>query len=149
MVCGSLSAKNPEVRQVVSAVRHSINLHGAELSEEFFPAHLTVALIDAVFNPQIRYDLVVPIVERYCQRFELSRLREKESGLPPMDRQESLSDLIGRYEELGLDGMQRVFQSRYCSPRHQGPEVRQRQTHGGGASPRGHRDTARHAVKSS
>lgn len=116
MVCGSQSAKNPEVRQVVSAVRRSIVLHGAELSEEFFPAHLTVALIDAVFNPQIRYDLVVPIVERYCHRFELSRLREKGSGLPPMDRQESLSDLIGRYEELGLDGMQRVFQSRYCSP---------------------------------
>ena len=116
MVCGSQSAKNPEVRQLVSAVGRSINLHGAELSEEFFPAHLTVALIDAVFNPRMHYDRVVPIVERYCHRFELSRLREKGSGLPPMDRQESLSDLIGRYEELGLDGMQRVFQSRNCSP---------------------------------
>jgi len=116
MVYGSQSAKDSDVRQVVSAVDRSIGLHGAELSEEFFPAHLTVALIDAVFNPRMRYDRVVPIVERYCQRFELSRLREKGSGLPPMDRQESLSDLIGRYEELGLDGMQRVFQSRYCSP---------------------------------
>ncbi len=113
---GSGSAKNSEVRQVVSAVRRSIDLHGAELSEEFFPAHLTVALIDAVFNRQLRYDRVVPIVERYCHHFGLSRLRAKGSGLPPMDRQESLSDLIGRYEELGLDGMQRVFQSRYCSP---------------------------------
>ena len=116
MVYGSQSAKNSEVRQVVSAVGRSIDLHGAELSKEFFPAHLTVALIDAVFNPRLHYDRVVPIVERYCHRFGLSRLREKGSGLPPMDRQESLSDLIGRYEELGLDGMQRVFQSRYCSP---------------------------------
>ena len=116
MVYGSQSAKNSEVRQVVAAVGRSIDLHGAELSKEFFPAHLTVALIDAVFNPQLHYDRVVPIVERYCHRFGLSRLREKGSGLPPMDRQESLSDLIGRYEELGLDGMQRVFQSRYCSP---------------------------------
>ncbi len=58
MVYRSQSAKNPEVRQIVSAVGRTINLHGAELSEEFFPAHLTVALIDAVFNPQIRYDLV-------------------------------------------------------------------------------------------
>ena len=116
MVYRSQSAKNSEVRQVVSAVDRSIDLHGAELSEEFFPAHLTVALIDAVFNPRLPYDRVVPIVERYCHRFGLSRLRDKGSGLPPMDRQESLSDLIGRYEELGLDGMQRVFQSRYCSP---------------------------------
>ena len=118
MVYGSQSAKNSEVRRVVSVVGRSIDLHGAELSKEFFPAHLTVALIDAVFNPQLHYDRVVPIVKRYCHRFGLSRLREKGSGLPPMDRQESLSDLIGRYEELGLHGMQRVFQSRYCSPRH-------------------------------
>ena len=113
---GSGSAKNSEVRQVVSAVGRSIDLHGAELSEEFFPAHLTVALIDAVFNRRLRYHRVVPIVERYCHHFGLSRLRAKGSGLPPMDRQESLSDLIGRYEEFGLDGMQRVFQSRHCSP---------------------------------
>ena len=116
MVYGSQSAKNSAVRQVVSAVGRSIDLRGAELSKEFFPAHLTVALIDAVFNPQLRYDRVVPIVERYCHRFGLSRLREKGSGLPPMDRQESLSDLISRYEDLGLDGMRRVFQARYRSP---------------------------------
>ena len=117
MVYGSQWSRNSEVRQVVSAVGRSIDLRGAELSKEFFPAHLTVALIDAVFNPQLRYDrIVVPIVERYCNRFELSRLREKGSGLPAMDRQESLSDLIGHYKELGRDGMRRVFQARYYSP---------------------------------
>lgn len=116
MVYRFQSARNSEVRQVVSAVGRSIDLNGAALSKEFFPAHLTVALIDAVFNPRLPYDRVVPIVERYCHRFGLSRLREKGSGLPPMDRQESLSDLIGRYEEFGLDGMQSVFQSRNCSP---------------------------------
>ena len=63
MVYGSQSAKNSEVGQVVSAVSRSIDLRGAELSKEFFPAHLTVALIDAVFNPRLHYDRVVPIVE--------------------------------------------------------------------------------------
>ena len=116
MVYGCQSTKNSEVRQVVAAVRRSIDLHGAELSKEFFPAHLTIALIDAVFNANLHYDRVVPIVERYCHRFRLSRLREKGSDLPPIYLQESLSDLIGRYNKLGLDGMQRVFQSRYCSP---------------------------------
>ncbi len=33
-----------------------------------------------------------------------------------MDQKESLSDLIDHYEELGLEGMQQVFQSRYGSP---------------------------------
>ena len=58
----------------------------------------------------------MPIVERYCHRLGLSHLREKGYGLPPQERQESLSDLIGRYKELGFDGMQRVFRCRYCSP---------------------------------
>lgn len=63
MVYGSQSAKNSEVRKVVSAMKHSIDLHGAELSEDFFPAHLTVALIDAVFNPRMRYDRVGPTLK--------------------------------------------------------------------------------------
>ena len=58
MVYVSQPVENSEVQKVVSAVNRSIDLRGAELSEEFFPAHLTVALIDAVFNPQMRYDLV-------------------------------------------------------------------------------------------
>ena len=104
--------------QVVSAVRRSIDLEGAELSKDFFPAHLTVALVDAVFTPRLRYYThVAPIIERYCRQFGLRRLRDKKAGLPPIDQQETLTDLIAHYEELGPGGIQsEIVQSEYCSP---------------------------------
>lgn len=73
-----------DVRKVVDRVRRSINFENAELSDEFFPAHLSIALIDTVFNPQLPYyERVVPIIDRYCQRFGLRRVGEDKSHLPP------------------------------------------------------------------
>lgn len=107
-----------DVRKVVDRVRRTIDLANAELSDEFFPAHLSIALIDTVFNPQLRYyKQVVPIINRYCQRFGLRRLRKDRSNLPPVEEQETLSDLINHYDELGPCAMQdEVFRARYCSP---------------------------------
>ena len=39
-----------EVRQVVDALSRSIPLDTVKLAGEFFPAHLPVAVIDAVFR---------------------------------------------------------------------------------------------------
>ncbi len=99
-------------------VRRSIVSENAELGDEFFPAHLSVALIDAVFNPQLRYKtMVVPIIERYCRYFGLRRTRTARENLPPVEEQETLRDLIGHYEEYGLEYMkEEVFAARYRSP---------------------------------
>ena len=107
-----------EVQRVVRVVRHSIDLDSGELGDEFFPAHVSVALIDAVFTPQLRYyEQVVPIIERYCRRFGLRRLRADRSCLPPVEEQETLSNLIDHYRVLGLEGMQQVVVwARYRSP---------------------------------
>ena len=95
-----------DVRRVVHRVRSLIDVNGTELGEEFFPAHLSVALIDAIFTANRTYAQVVPIVERYCQRFSLNRVRQDKTTLPPVGDQETLSDLIGHYETLGLDELQ-------------------------------------------
>ena len=107
-----------EVCQVVHRVRRLIDLENAELGTEFFPAHLSVALIDAVFNPQLHYETrVVPIIKRYCCHFGLKRDRLDRRSLPPIDKQETLTDLISHYQEHGLDRMQEeVFSASYCSP---------------------------------
>ena len=99
-------------------VRCSIISENAELGDEFFPAHLSVALIDAVFNPRLRYKtMVVPIIERYCRRFGLRRMRTARQNLPPVEEQETLRDLIGHYKEYGLEYMkEEVFDARYRSP---------------------------------
>ena len=61
--------------------------------------------------------MVVPIIERYCRHFSLCRMRGDRKNLPPVEEQETLGDLIGHYEEYGLEYMrEEVFDARYRSP---------------------------------
>ena len=107
-----------EIRQVVDAVCRSIPMHGTELTDEFFPAHLSVALIEAVFRSRLRNgERPAPIAERYCRHFGISHRRADRRELPPVDEQETLGDLIRRYDELGVDEIaSKVFQSRHRFP---------------------------------
>ena len=106
--------RTDDVRRVEHRVRSLIDVNETELGDEFFPAHLSVALIDAIFTANRTYALVVPIVERYCQRFSLNRVRQDKTTLPPVGDQETLSDLIGHYDTLGLDELQEtVFRVRW------------------------------------
>ena len=62
-----------ESYQVAKLVRCRINLKDAELHNAYYPAHFSVALIDAIFNPQLRYEKqVVPIIKRYCRYLRLT-----------------------------------------------------------------------------
>ena len=107
-----------DVGRLVDQVCRLINLKDAKLSDEFFPAHLSIALIDAVFTLQLRYySHVVPIIERYCEHFNLRRIRPNRTQLPPVDDQESLRDLLDHYKALGPGGFQEeIVRARYRSP---------------------------------
>ena len=107
-----------EVRQVVDAVCRSVPLVRAKLTDEFFPAHLSVALIDAVFRSRLRHgERPAPIAERYCRHFGIARRRADRWEPPPIDEQETLGDTLRRYDELGVDGMAKeVFQSLHRFP---------------------------------
>ena len=108
---------NSDVARLVRWVQDRINLANAELGDEFFPAHMSIALIDAIFTPQLRYyRQVVPIIERYCARFKLRRIRQDRTKLPHVDDQETVTDLIDHYGALGPGGLQEVLGPRYCSP---------------------------------
>lgn len=113
-----MASSDSDVGRLLHEVRRLINLQNAELSDEFFPAHLSVALIDAIFTPQLRYyTQVVPIIERYCARFDLLRVRPDRGGVPPVNEQETLTDLIDHYEDLGPNGFQdEIVRSRFRSP---------------------------------
>ena len=107
-----------EVHQVVDAVCRSIPLDRSELADEFFPAHLPVALIDAVFRSRLRPgEQPAPVAESYCRRFGITPRRADRWAPPPVDEQESLGDLIRHYDELGTDAIAgSVFQSRRRFP---------------------------------
>lgn len=106
------------VRKVVCAVQDSIGEPLPDLPDDFGPAHLSVALIDAVFNPQLPYyERVVRIVENYCDHFGLTRLWTSRICVPPRRKQEKLTKLVTRYRVHGCQYMrERVFEANYCSP---------------------------------
>ena len=112
--CGNSS----NAKLVADRVCRLIDMKNAKLSCEFFPAHLSVALIDVIFNPQLDYcKQVVPIIERYCQHFDLDRFRQDKKNLPAIEEQETLDDLITHYKKYGKDGMrEKVFLSNFRSP---------------------------------
>ena len=101
-----MSRAERDFRRVVGAVRRSISLADVDLPDEFYPPHLSVALIDAVFRPSLG-EGTVRVLERYCSRFGISRLRTEQWETPPPDAQEPLGFLIRHYEELGVEAMVR------------------------------------------
>ena len=109
---------NTGVCRIARAVKDQIGPPFRRLADEFFPRHLSVALIDVVFTPTLRYEeVVVPIVERYCKFCGISRSRADELCLPPWDYQETLRDCIGHYSQHGVKFMaDKVYESRHCSP---------------------------------
>ena len=99
-----------EVGEVIAAVRRVIPVAQIDLPDEFYPAHLSVALIDTVFRPRLK-GIAVKVVESYCERFGITRTRTHRGGVPSEDSQETLSALIRHYQSVGLEAMVReVYQ---------------------------------------
>ena len=95
-----------ELDRVIDAVVRSVPLNTLDLSDEFYPAHLPVAVMDAVFRSRGRYgSSSASATERYCRTFGLSCTRKDRWSVPPDHEQETLGDLIRRHDELGLDRM--------------------------------------------
>ena len=118
-VSAELSAAISDSRRLVNAVTRVFSLTDIDLPDEFFPAHLTVALVDAVFRSgaALQEGQGVQCAERYCLHFGLSRVRGNRWEHPPRDAQETLRDLVVRYEERGMDAMMdAVFHTRLRSP---------------------------------
>ena len=91
---------------MVGVVRRSISLAQVELPGEFRPAHISVALVDAVFRPRLEEETEA-LLERYCLRFGIPRLRARQWETPPIDLQEPLSALVRHHEEVGMEAMLR------------------------------------------
>lgn len=96
-----------EIRQMADAGRRSLPLSESRLPDEFFPAHLTVALVDAVLRPRPWRPGRTEAATRYCRRFGLATRRPDRWELPLPSEQETLEDLLRHFDELGLDAMAR------------------------------------------
>ena len=102
-----------ELNQVIEAVQCSVPLRHIALPDEFFPAHLSVALIDAVFSSKGRHNSgTVPATERYCRWFRIARTRANQWDQPAPEAQETLTDMIEHFDELG---MRRMIEEVFCT----------------------------------
>ena len=115
---GAELANASDLDRLTDAVVPLLCLDWPRLPDPFFPAHLPVALVDAVFAIPPACDAQPPQVftERYCRRFGLERTRADPLESPPPDTQETLSDLIAHYNTLGMGTMEEVFGSRAPFP---------------------------------
>ena len=93
-----------EMGRVMCAVSRWIPTAAEPLPDTFFPAHLTVALIDAVFGARSGGAQELVTV-RYCRHLGIGRSRPDRWTLPPVDAQDSLGALVDRYARLGVDAM--------------------------------------------
>ena len=96
-----------DIRQMADASRRSLPLSESTLPDEFFPAHLTVALVDAVLRPRPWRPEPAEATARYRRRFGLATRRPDLWKLPPPSEQETLEDLLRHFDELGMDAMTR------------------------------------------
>ena len=112
------SATELNLRLMLDAVGRSIPLEAIDLPDEFYPAHLSVALVNLVFRIGLGAgDQPPPVAEHYCRRFGLAQVRSFRRTLPRTCEQETLETLVRRYREFGLDRMaNEVFGSRCCFP---------------------------------
>ena len=107
----------PEVRQVLVAISHAIPMERIELPNEFYPSHLPVALINAVYRTRRGSGApTASSAERYCHHFGIASMRARSWKPISADEQETLGDLIRRFDELGVDRMAKVvFQTSHGS----------------------------------
>ena len=90
----------------MEAVGRCIPFDEVTLPDAFFPAHLSVAIVEAVFRFQPGgEERSSRIAKRYCRHFGLTHTRCDRFELPPIDEQEPVASLIGHYDERGAEGM--------------------------------------------
>ncbi|MCY4450840.1 MAG: hypothetical protein OXC01_02715 [Immundisolibacterales bacterium] len=95
-----------EISEIMRTVRRSLPMENLALPDRFFPAHLSVALIDAIFRTRCEYDdHTVPAARRYCRHFDIAQSRVNRWTPPEASEQEALTDLIRHFETLGMDRM--------------------------------------------
>ena len=95
---------NKEAEAVASLAEEVLDLGSAKLCEDYYYTSLPLCVINAVFSINTRYKAVQNVVARYCQYFQLKRVRDDWSIVPPVDEQESVSALCRKYEESGVLG---------------------------------------------
>jgi hypothetical protein len=92
-----------EVKLVAGFADKVLDLGPARLSDEYYYQSLPICVIDAVYSIGVLYVSVQRVVDRYCQYFNLPKIRSDKENLPPKISQESISEFCQKIEEYGIE----------------------------------------------
>jgi hypothetical protein len=96
-----VSTEPSDAETIARQALDELPLAGASLHEAYFLSSLSLCVLDAVFSIGVTYEATAAVVRRYCDAYQLTRLRRDRSRLPQRDEQESLDHLIQRIDQLG------------------------------------------------
>lgn len=102
-----------EVEIIAKYCDDELDLANAKLSDEYHYQSLSLCVIDAVFSIGVRYTSTRQTVIKYCDFYGVKRIRDDFDSLPEQHEQESISQLIYRIENKGIeDFTNEVFKNR-------------------------------------
>ena len=102
-----------DVQKLANHCRKVLDLKEAKLSPEYFYQSLPLCIIDAVFSLGVKYEGTRRTVKRYCDYFNLERIRKSREAIPSKDEQESVESFKQKMDSLGLEKFTKdIFRNR-------------------------------------
>ena len=102
-----------EIQRISDYCRQVLDLNNARLEDEYFYQSLPICVIDSVYSIRARWEAVRQVVIRYCNYFNLQRIREYRALIPPIESQESIGAFLQKIQEFGIETFANdIFQNR-------------------------------------
>jgi len=92
-----------EIQNITEHCSQVLDLNNARLHDEYFYQSLSLCIIDSVYSIRARYETVRQVVIRYCNHFNLRRIRENRAHIPPIESQESIVLFLQKIQEYGIE----------------------------------------------
>jgi len=102
-----------EGKLIADSANQMLPLATACLGEEYFYQSLPLCVIDAVWSIGVKYEAVQNVVDRYCKKSGLRKIRTDRDSLPPMSEQEAIAAFCAKVKRIGPEKMaDEVFEDR-------------------------------------
>lgn len=91
-----------EIQKIIECCQKNLDLTDAKLSDEYYYNSLPLCVIDAVFSIGVNYSSTRNVVIKYCDYFNLKRIRKNKKIMLPIEEQESIINFCEKFNRLGL-----------------------------------------------
>ena len=92
-----------ESRVIADCCKRLLDLKNAKLSEEYYYNSLPLCVIDAVFSIGIRYTITRNVVNNFCTKLKIERLRQHGGVYPQIENQFSIESFLNLYNQFTID----------------------------------------------